>query len=108
MIDQKIMEKIKPGAVVSVSERILEKDKERQSIFKGLVIARKHGLQIGATFTVRAIIDGVGVEKVYPLRSPLIASVKVLSTPKKVGRAKLYWVRSASKKKMQQKLGVSV
>jgi len=108
MIDQKILEKIKTGALVTVTERIIEKDKERQSNFKGVVIARKHGNQKGGTFTVRSVVGSVGVEKVYPINSPIIAAVKILSTPKKVGKSKLYWIRTAPKKKMQKKIGVSV
>lgn len=108
MIDEKIIEKIKPGAMVQVTERIREKDKERSSNFKGMVIARKHGSQQGATFTVRSVVGGVGVEKIYPIFSPKISAVKVLSTPKKVKRSKLYWIRTVSKKKMQRKLGASV
>lgn len=108
MIDKETAEKIKPGALVSVVEKVGEGEKGRTSTFKGLVIARKHGNQRQATFTVRAIVGGVGVEKIYPLNSPNILSVKILSSPKKVKRAKLYWVREASKKKIQRKLGVSL
>ncbi|KKS82626.1 MAG: 50S ribosomal protein L19 [Candidatus Wolfebacteria bacterium GW2011_GWC1_43_10] len=102
------MKKIKTGAVVIVTEKVGDKEKERTSIFRGMVLARKHGSQSGATFTVRAVVDGVGVEKIYPFNSPNIISVKIISSPKKVGKAKLYWVRGASKKKIQQKLGVSL
>lgn len=108
MLDEKILEKIKPGAMVQVTERIKEKDKERASNFKGMVIARKHGSQKGATFTVRSVVGSVGVEKVYPIYSPNISGVKILSSAKKVKRAKLYWVRTVSKKKMQKKLGASI
>lgn len=104
---KELMDQIKSGAHVAVTERIREKDKERTSVFKGIVLARKHGFQKGATFTVRSIVGGVGVEKVYPLNSPNIASVKIISTPKKVGRSKLYYVRSVSKKKSRQKIGVA-
>lgn len=98
MIDLEIAQKIKPGAKVRVQEGTTP--------FDGLVIARKHGSETGATFTVRAIIAGVGVEKVFPIHSPTI-KVKVLSNPKKVHRAKLYWVRKASGTRIRQKLGVS-
>ena len=106
MIDEKIMEKIKSGATVRVHEIIKEGDKKRTSIFSGLVIARKHGKEIGATFTVRAVLAGEGVEKVYPIHSPLISKVEVLSFPKKVKRAKLYYVRNLSKKEIRQKTAV--
>jgi len=107
MISKEVLEKIKPGALVTVVERIKEKEKERQSQFKGVVLATKHGRQSGATFTVRAIIGGTGVEKIYPFNSPNIVSVKVLSSPKKVKRAKLYFLRKVSKKKSRQKIGVT-
>jgi large subunit ribosomal protein L19 len=107
MISKEIVSKIKSGALITVVERIKEGDKERQSQFKGVVLARKHGSQKGATFTVRAIIDGVGVEKVYPIYSPSIVSVRVISTPKKIKRSKLYFLRKVSKKTSRQKIGVT-
>ncbi|KKU14960.1 MAG: 50S ribosomal protein L19 [Parcubacteria group bacterium GW2011_GWB1_45_9] len=100
------MNKIKSGATVRVYERIKEGDKERESVFQGMVLARKHGGEVGATFTVRAMVAGVGVEKVYPVHSPVISRVDILSSPKKVHRAKLYYLRDLSKKKIRQKLGV--
>ena len=77
--------KIQPGAKVKVYEG--------KTPFEGLVIARKHGSEPGATFTVRAIVAGVGVEKVYPVHSPAIVKVEIVSSPKKVHRSKLYFVR---------------
>jgi len=73
-----------------------------------LVIARKHGSESGATFTVRSIVAGVGVEKVYPLHSPSIVKVTITSAPKKVGRSKLYFVRHISGARIRQKLDVSL
>ncbi|OGM91085.1 50S ribosomal protein L19 [Candidatus Wolfebacteria bacterium RIFCSPLOWO2_01_FULL_45_19] len=105
-MDKEIMNKIKSGATVRVYERIKEGDKERESVFQGMVLARKHGGEVGATFTVRAMVAGVGVEKVYPVHSPVISRVDILSSPKKVHRAKLYYLRDLSKKKIRQKLGV--
>lgn len=107
MISKEILEKIKSGAVVRVSERIKEGGKERISNFKGVVIGRKHGSEMGATFTVRAEFGGIGVEKVYPINSPMISGVTVLSSPKKVHRAKLYFLRKVSKKVSRQKIGVA-
>ena len=105
-MDKEIMNKIKSGATVRVYARIKEGDKERKSVFQGMVLARKHGGEVGATFTVRAMVAGVGVEKVYPVHSPVISRVDILSSPKKVHRAKLYYLRDLSKKKIRQKLGV--
>ncbi len=104
MIDKEVVTKIKPGAKVRVWERIKEKDKERLSAFEGLVLARKHGTEKGATFTVRAVFQGIGVEKIYPLYSPMISKVEILSSPKKIHRAKLYYLRSLSSKQLREKL----
>ena len=104
MISQEILSKIKPGADVRVREVIKEKDRERTSVFRGRVLARKHGNEAGATFTVRATVAGVGVEKVYPINSPLIDKIEVISSPKKVHRSKLYYLRTLSPKKAKKKL----
>ncbi len=100
MIADAIIDKIKPGAKVKVYEG--------KTPFTGIVIARKHGKEAGATFTVRAILAGVGVEKVYPLHSPAIVKVEVVSSPKKVHRAKLYFVRKISGSRIRQKIGTSL
>jgi len=115
MIDEKVLEKIKPGAVVRVTESVKETGKSvkgskgsktRASYFKGIVLARKHGKEAGATFTVRAEIAGEGVEKVYPIYSPRIKTVEIISSPKKVRRAKLYFVRGLPAKKIKRKLRI--
>jgi len=106
MIDEALFDQIKPGAVVKVTERIKDGEKERVSNFQGIIIARKHGKEAGARFTVRAVIDEIGVEKVYPLHSPMIAKVQIISAPKKPKRSKLYFIRDLSKKKIRQKLNV--
>lgn len=107
MIAAQVLEKLKPGAIVRVREKIKEGDKERVSKFEGLVLARKHGSEKGATFTIRATVLGVGVEKVYPIWSPRIEKVEIVSSPKKIGRAKLYYVRDLSKKEIRRKLGAA-
>lgn len=106
-MEDAILKQIKSGATVRVKERVKEGDKERESSFEGLVLARKHGAQAGATFTVRGVVAGVGVEKVYPIHSPRIAKVEILSAPKKVSRSKLYYIRNLSKKETRQKVGLS-
>jgi len=106
MLDKEVLAKIKPGATVKVFERVKEGDKERISQFSGLVLARKHGSEPGATFTVRSTVAGVGVEKVYPIHSPKIKKVQVLNSPRKVFRAKLYYVRNLSRKQIRKKVGV--
>ena len=100
MINEEILKKIKPGAKVKVYEG--------KTPFAGLVIARKHGSEPGATFTVRTTLAGVGVEKVFPIHSPSIVKIDVVSSPKKVHRAKLYFVRKISAAKIRQKLKVSM
>ena len=105
MIQKEIIEKIKSGARVRVWERLKEADgKERQSAFEGVVLARRHGKEAGATFTVRATVAEVGVEKVYPIHSPTIAKIEIISSPKKVHRAKLFFLRGFSAKKMRERL----
>ena len=106
MIDETILNQIKPGATLRVHETIKEKDKSRISIFEGLVLARKHGSEPGATFTVRATVAGEGMEKVYPIYSTVISKVEIINSPKKVRRAKLYYLRGLSKKQIRQKVGV--
>jgi len=102
-IKEDIMKKIKPGARVRVFSA-----GEGSSSFEGLVIARKHGSEPGATFTVRTIRAGVGVEKIYPLYSPAITKVEIISSPRKVHRAKLYFVRGMPAHRIRKKIGVSV
>ncbi len=80
------------GDTVAVHYRIREGDKERVQVFVGTVIARKHG-GIQETFTVRRIVAGEGVERVFPLHSPRIADIRVRRRGK-VRRAKLYYLRS--------------
>lgn len=77
-------------------------------MFEGLVLARKHGKQDGGTFTVRTVLAGVGVEKIFPIHSPSISKIQIISSPKKVHRSKLYFVRKASGATVRKKLGVSV
>ncbi len=104
MLPEDVLKKIKPGATVRVFERVKEGDKERISHMEGLVIARKHGSEPGATITVRATVAGVGMEKIYPIHSPLIQKVEIVNSPKKVHRAKLYYVRGISKRRIREKL----
>lgn len=101
MIAEAILSKIKAGAKVRVHEKA-------GGQFEGLVIGRKHGAEKGATFTVRSIVAGVAVEKVYPLHSPGINKVDVISSPKNVHRSKLYFVRELSGRNIRKKLKVSL
>ena len=100
MIAEDIMKKVRPGAKVRVFEG--------KTPFEGVVIARKHGSEPGATFTVRTILAGVGVERIFPVHSPAIQKIDVVSSPKKVHRSKLYFVRGISGSRIRQKLDVSL
>jgi large subunit ribosomal protein L19 len=93
----------KAGDTVRVSVRIQEKGKTRLQAFEGLVIARKHGTETGATFTVRKISNGVGVERIFPLFSPNIDSVEVVKKSK-TRRNKLYFLREKTAKEIRRKL----
>jgi len=97
------MEKIRPGATIRVYEKVKEGEKTRTSMFEGIVIARKHGSEAGATFTVRRVSQGVGMEKVFPIHSPFIDKVEIVRTSK-VRRAKLYYLRRESEKETRRKL----
>jgi len=93
---------MRAGDTIKVHQKIKEGDKTRTQIFEGLVIARKHGREAGATFTVRKIAEGVGVERIFPLYSPMIEKIEVLKRSK-VRRAKLYYVREKAVKEMRRK-----
>jgi large subunit ribosomal protein L19 len=105
MIDKETLEKIKPGARVRVYEKGGEAGKEWKSQFEGLVLARKHGNEAGATFTVRHTIAGIGVEKVYLIHTPTIVKVEIVNSPRKVHRAKLYYLRDRSRKQVRRLVG---
>jgi large subunit ribosomal protein L19 len=80
------------GNTVKVHQKIREGGKERVQIFEGVVIARKGGTGVNATFTVRKIASGVGVERIYPIHSPNIVKLDIVKNPV-VRQAKLYYVR---------------
>lgn len=84
---------IRPGFTVRVHERIVEGDKERVQIFEGLVISVHKGhTTLDSTFTVRKLVSGIGVEKVFSLHSPKIENIEVKKVAK-VRRAKLFFLR---------------
>lgn len=95
---------IRPGDTVRVWQKIEEaKGKIRLQAFEGLVMARKHGSEAGATFTVRKVLDGVGVERIFPLYSPMIDEVEMVRRAK-VRRAKLYFVRRKAAKEIRHQM----
>ena len=83
----------KTGDTVSIGVKVIEGEKSRIQIFKGLVIAISAGSGMGKTFTVRKVSNGVGVERIFPLHSPNLDSIDVVKKGK-VRRAKLYYLRS--------------
>jgi large subunit ribosomal protein L19 len=99
MIEKEILEEIKPGAKIRIQDA-------KTGQFEGVVLARKHGTEPGATFTVRATVAGVGVEKIYPLYSPLLKSIEVLFPAKSARRSKLYYLRELSAKAARKKIGI--
>jgi len=107
---------IRPGDTVRVIQNIVElkkgrgTDKKEKTIkntrkqaFEGLVLAVKHGKEAGATFTVRATLSGVGVEKTFPLYSPVIDSIEIVKRSG-VRRAKLYFIREKAAKAVRRQL----
>lgn len=83
---------LKSGFTVRVHQKIKEGDKERIQIFEGLIIKISSGSGVSKTFTVRKVVDGVGVEKIFPIQSPNVAKIEVVRASR-VRRAKLYYLR---------------
>jgi large subunit ribosomal protein L19 len=98
----------KPGMLVKVHQKIKEtntkgEEKDRIQIFEGTIIAAKHGKEAGATITVRKISNAIGVEKVFPIHSPIIDKIEVIKEYE-VRRAKLHFLRDPEyKRKMEEK-----
>jgi large subunit ribosomal protein L19 len=99
---EKKLPDLRPGDTIKVHQKIKEGDKERIQIFEGIIIAKKHGEGISGTITVRKIVDGVGVERVFPIHSPSVEKFEVVRSGK-VRRAKLYYLRTAKGKKAKLK-----
>jgi large subunit ribosomal protein L19 len=101
----------KAGDTVRVWQKITEivkekdkvKEKTRSQAFEGLVLGRKHGNEAGGTFTVRKVVDGIDVERIFPIYSPLIEKVEILKNAK-VRRAKLYHIRKKAAKEIRREM----
>ena len=94
---------IKAGDTVRVHQKIEDKGKTRIQVFEGTVLARKHGNEPGATFTVRKVASGVGVEKIFPLYSPTIDKIEIVKRAK-VRRAKLYYIREKVAREIKRQM----
>ena|SRR3989344_6355754 len=95
---------LRAGDTVRVWQKIKDNEgKIRLQAFEGLVLARKHGKEEGATFTVRRVASGVGVEKIFPLYSPAIDKIEILKRSK-VRRAKLYHIRDKVAKEISRQM----
>ena len=91
-VNRKVPE-LRPGYTVKIHQKIKEGEKERVQIFEGLIININSGYGADKTFTVRKIVEGVGVEKIFPLYSPNIVKIEVKKKASKVRRSKLYYLR---------------
>ena len=92
------------GDTLRVWSKILdEKGKTRLQAFEGIVLARKHGQEIGATFTVRKVTSGIGVERIFPLYSPAIDKIEI-TKKSRARKSKLYYVREKAVRDVRRKL----
>jgi len=99
---------LKPGMTIRVYQKIKDlnskgEEKERVQYFEGIIIARKHRKEIGATITVRKLSEGIYVEKIFSLNLPTITKIEIKKEAK-VKRAKLYYLRDGYKKKLKEKV----
>ncbi len=93
-------EKVTAKGINKKSEKIV---KFRLQAFEGIVLARKHGTEMGATFTVRKIASGVGVERIFPLYSPMIEKIEI-TKKSRARRSKLYYIRDKAVKDVRNKM----
>ena len=102
-IEERKKKDIRAGDNVKVFQKIQEKGKTRLQIFEGLVLSVKHGKEAGGTFTVRKVASGVGVEKIFPIYSPLIDKIEITKRSK-VRQAKLYHIRDKATKEIKRQM----
>lgn len=96
---ESIFNDLRPGQTIKVYQNIKQGDKDRVQVFDGVVIAIKGKELISRTITVRKISSGnFGVEKIFPLSSPMVAKIEIIHTPKRVRRSKLYYLRQSPRK----------
>ena len=99
----------RPGDTIKVYVRVIEGDKERAQMFQGVVVNQR-GAGTNATFTVRKVTDGIGVERIFPIHSPSISQASSSPASGKVRRAKLFYLRKKTGKaaKIEEKKTVEV
>ena len=93
---------LRPGCTVKVHQKIKEGEKERIQIFEGIIIGKKHGKGISSMITVRKVVDGVGVERIFPIHSTAVEKIEIIAQGK-VRRAKLGYLRTAKGTKSRLK-----
>ncbi len=98
---------LRAGDTVRVWQKIEEKGKTRRQAFEGVILSVKHGTEPGSMFTVRKVASGVGVEKIFPLYSPMIDEVEVLRRTR-TRRAKLYFIRRKAARDVKRAMRKSV
>jgi len=98
---KKNIPQIRPGDTVKVHFKITEAGKTRIQVFEGICIAKKHGDLLNGSFTLRKISSGIGVERTFPIHSPLISKIEKVKS-RKVRRAKLYFLSDLVGKKAKK------
>jgi large subunit ribosomal protein L19 len=92
---------MRSGDTIRVWQKIQEGEKTRLQAFEGIVLAIKHGKENGGTFTVRKVVDGVAVERIFPIYSPAIDKIEILKRAQ-IRRAKLYYIREKAAKDIKR------
>jgi large subunit ribosomal protein L19 len=93
---------LKPGQTIRVHQIIKEGEKTRTQIFEGIVIALKGGRGMNGTFTVRKMSEGIAVERIFPIHSPLLSKIEVVRSAV-VRRSKLYHLRKPGARQLREK-----
>ncbi len=105
--EKQAIPELRPGMTVRVHQQITEQgpkgEKKRIQIFEGIILAHQHGLEQGATITVRKVSEGIGVEKIFPLHSPNVVKIEPVKQAK-VRKAKLYYLRDSKKRLRETKV----
>ena len=107
-IDARAKLDFRAGDTIRVWSKIKdEKGKFRSQAFEGMVLARKHGTEAGGTYTVRKVASGVGVERIFPLYSPMVDKIEIVKRAN-AKRSKLYYVRTKAVKDVRKRMRSSV